>query len=492
VHVRSLQSWEGGINFPTAQRLHALVSVLLQTGGLAPGHEELEAERLWDTAICDAPRLSVPFDSKWFRTLLGASSQLGAHAEESTGRAPVPELRINGPVQVAARREDWADAPDVSRSVGRSGELATLRAWVLEQHCQVVQLSGMGGIGKTTVATRLATELAPAFELVYWRSLKFAPSASDWLAGAIAFIAGNDVPCPDREADRIGLLVSLLGDRRCLMVLDNLETVLEPGDCQGRFRDSFEGYCALLSALGERRHQGCLILTSREACVDLGLITTGAVRSLELSGLGVDDAHALLHDEQLTGTDLDWADFVARCGGNGLALKLTAETVRELFCGDIAAFLLAVGSNCAIHGGVRRLLGSQLDQRLSSVEREVVHLLAESSQPLPTARILAELGPRIGRGAVMEALLALRRRSLIECGTAPAGHSLHPVVRDYITVQSVTQSAAQTRMSMKKAGALSRTQVQHVAYGGAPERDTADRTGVALKVAERSAVRNFR
>jgi hypothetical protein len=56
--------------------------------------------------------------------------------------------------------------------------------------------------------------------------------------------------------------------------------------------------------------------------------------------------------------------------------------------------------------------------------------------------LLAELGRRIGRGAVIEALEALRRRSLIERSDSGTGLSLHPVVREYVAVQLLLQSVA--------------------------------------------------
>jgi hypothetical protein len=47
----------------------------------------------------------------------------------------------------------------------------------------------MGGIGKTSLVAKLAQELAPSFERVYWRSLRDVLPLSEWLAGAIGFTA---------------------------------------------------------------------------------------------------------------------------------------------------------------------------------------------------------------------------------------------------------------------------------------------------------------
>jgi tetratricopeptide (TPR) repeat protein len=58
-----------------------------------------------------------------------------------------------------------------------------------------------------------------------------------------------------------------LRERRALLVLDNLETLLEEGT--GRMRSGYEEYAKLLRRIGETAHQSCLALTSREKPADL-------------------------------------------------------------------------------------------------------------------------------------------------------------------------------------------------------------------------------
>ena len=160
----SVQDWEAGVNYPTAERLQAIIRVLLEAGGLTAGREAADARQLWAAAQREAPRMHTLFDEDWFAPLL-------------TRGAPPPETDLVKPGQ------DWGQAPDTMGFVGRADELALLGHWVLEERCRLVALVGMGGIGKTSLAARLAEDVAPSFERLYWRSLRDAPPASEWLVG---------------------------------------------------------------------------------------------------------------------------------------------------------------------------------------------------------------------------------------------------------------------------------------------------------------------
>ncbi|HTD79384.1 MAG TPA: NACHT domain-containing protein, partial [Chloroflexota bacterium] len=379
-------------------------------GGLTLGREAAEARDLWAAAEREAPRMHTPFDEAWFARLLAA-------------RAAPPSVE---------RAQDWGEAPDTLGFVGRADELALLRHWVLDERCRLVAILGMGGIGKTSLAARLAQEVAPTFECVYWRSLRDAPPVSEWLAGAIGFLSDQQVVPPAAESERITALLQLLRQRRCLLVLDNSETLFEPGQREGRYRTGMAGYGRLLQAVAEGRHQSCLVLTSREAPPEL-VVLSGAVRTLELSGLGTDEAQVLLAAKQLDGTSQQWAELNARFGGNGLALKVVGESIRELFAGKIGAFLEETDVS-SVFGGIRRLLTEQVE-RSSVAEQQVLRVLAVEREPTALSWLLDVLGPRLGRAVVWDAVEALRRRSLVEHAetVGPAAFTLQSVVLEYVT-----------------------------------------------------------
>src|SRR5438105_12681736 len=266
----AVQDWEAGLNYPTAERLQAVIQVLLEAGGLTAGQEAAEARELWAAAEREAPRMHTPFDEAWFATLLAA-------------RAAPPSVE---------RAQDWGEAPETLGFVGRADELALLRRWVLDERCRLVAILGMGGIGKTSLAARLAQEVAPSFERIYWRSLRDAPPVSEWLAGAIGLLSDQQLVPPAAESERLAALLQLLRERRCLLVLDNSETLFEPGQREGRYRAGMEGYGRLLMVLGDSSHQSCLVLTSRETPPELVVLGSGA-RDLEVHGLGTAEAQTL-------------------------------------------------------------------------------------------------------------------------------------------------------------------------------------------------------
>src|SRR5438270_610027 len=201
-----------------------------------------------------------------------------------------------------------------------------------------------GGFARGREAAEAEAIWAAAFARVYWRSVRNAPPMHDWLGGAIAFLSDHELLPPDGEMARLKVLLQLLRDQPCLLVLDNLEPLLQAGGHGGGYLEGFSGYGTLLRMLAEGEHQSCLVFTSREAPSELAELAGGrALRTLELGGLSVTEVQALLSDRHLRGGEPEWASLVTRYGGNGLALKVVAESVVQVFGGDIAAFLEQAG-----------------------------------------------------------------------------------------------------------------------------------------------------
>ena len=124
---------------------------------------------------------------------------------------------------------------------------------------------GIGGIGKTSLTAKLVENVEDKFEYVYWRSLQNPLSLISLLEDCIRFISQRQYPeMPKDQESLILLLVNYLQKHRCLLIFDNIETLLQEKQRAGQYKPEYEGYGNLFSRLGQAQHKSCLILTSRE------------------------------------------------------------------------------------------------------------------------------------------------------------------------------------------------------------------------------------
>ena len=326
----------------------------------------------------------------------------------------------------------------------------------------MVSVLGMGGIGKSALVTNAMRQLASHFQVVLFRSLRDAPECSALLEDCLHVLAPQlvDVGAADLER-RLSLLLSELREQRVLLVLDNLEALLEAGEAKGRLRPGYEGYARLLQAVAQRGHQSGLLLTSREKPAVLRALESRqtTVRSLRLGGLEAAACEQLLVSHELLGSPEERARLIALYEGNPLALNIVAQTIADLFGGQISPFLSA---NTAIFGGIAELLGEQWS-RLSPLEQSLLFWLAILREPVTLQELQAGLVAKLSPGQLLEAVDGLRRRSLIEQGQHAGSFTLQSVVLEYVTdrlVSTASQEIVQGQLSLLREHGLSQARAK--------------------------------
>jgi WD40 repeat protein len=335
--------------------------------------------------------------------------------------------------------QDWGDAIDVSVFYGRTQELTTLKQWIAEDVCRLIAILGIGGTGKTALSIKLAEQLQTRFEVVIWRSLHNAPSLSALLNGLLLEQTEPNAS-PDLH-QQMARLLKFFKHHRCLLVLDNVETILanpsESGISRvGHYRTGFESYGELFKKVGELKHQSCLVLTSREKPKEVAALEGEflPVRSLQLKGVTpIDGKNIVQAKGRFCGSDQDWQQLIHTYAGNPLALKIVSTTIHDLFAGDIARFL---AQGAIIFGDIQDLLTQQFN-RLSELEQQVMVWLAINREPATIADLQSDLLTPWMPEELLDALDSLQRRSLIE--RSANLFTLQPVLMEYMINRLIKQ-----------------------------------------------------
>ncbi|AFY91690.1 NB-ARC domain-containing protein [Chamaesiphon minutus] len=415
---------------------------------------ENAGDRLTIEELSERSRLSIATMTKVLAARIGVDKQtldlvfvaFGLQMERADYQQPEhheepAEIQIDSPTTQII---DWGEAIDVSMFYGRDSEITTLTTWIQQDNCRLIALLGMGGIGKTALSVKIAQQLLQterSFEFIIWRSLRNAPPLESLLIDIIQVLScqqENLVSLPISAL--LNRLLHYLRSHRCLLVLDNGETILQSGEFAGIYRQDYEAYGELFRQAGEISHQSCLVLTSREKPETIANLEgiTLPVRAIALTGLSPNDSDRLFAAIGLSSSSaIDRHKLIEVYGGNPLALKIVATSIREIFDGNVDGFLHA---ETTVFNGIRRLLDQQY-QRLMPIERQVMTWLAIDRDWATLAQLQADIVPAVSTQGLMEALESLSRRSLIE--QKNARFTQQPVVMEYMTEHLINQICAE-------------------------------------------------
>lgn len=334
-------------------------------------------------------------------------------------RAAVPTPGRAGP--------DLPTAP--TPLVGRSAELEEL-AEVLAGS-RLLTLTGTGGVGKTRLALRLATDARPVHDGGV-RLVELGPLDRDAGDGAVlvevASAFGVATAGAGTPAQIVQHIADHVGDRRVLLVVDNCEHVV---DAVARGLDALRRRCSRLTILATSREPLGVAGEVARAVSPLSLPPPDAVEVEDLAGSDAVElfrqrARAACADFEL---DADNAAAVARIcrrlDGIPLALELAAARMRVLAAEQIATrlddrfALLTVGERTAARR--HRTLRATMEwshRLLTGDEQVVLRRLAvfAASFDLDAAEAVAGDGGEPGRVAdlvfrlVDKSVVATRRR----------------------------------------------------------------------------------
>ncbi|MBD2184490.1 NB-ARC domain-containing protein [Aerosakkonema funiforme] len=327
----------------------------------------------------------------------------------------------------------WQEFIDVSYFYGRTAELATVKTWIVQHRCRMVALLGIGGIGKTAFAVKFAQQLRDEFDYIIWRSLSHAPDLADELAAMIGFLSNHQEITLSNDLDsRISQLIDYLYRYRCLVILDQVESLFESGELVGKYCQGYEDYGKLFKRFGQSLSNSCLLLTSREKPREIALLEGEKlpIRSLQIKGLSTAEITKIFKLRgSFSASEWECKTIGEYYSGNPLLLKIVATKIQELFNGDICHFLFLQQQCNLIFDNISELLEEHFN-RCSDLEKEVMYWLAINREPMSIVELQSDILSLESKQKLPDHLISLERRSLIENNSAT--YTLISEVKDYV------------------------------------------------------------
>ena len=217
---------------------------------------------------------------------------------------------------------DWGTAIDISAFYGYSQELTQLQSWILQDGCRLLGLFGIGGVGKTTLATQLAKQIHDQFDYVFWRSVPTVPCFDSMMTDLLSLFSHHK-----ENKLNINQIIYYLRTHRYLIILDHVDI------------DHLK-YMQFIKIIAETNHQSCVIFTCREQYPEFTFLEywLSSVRCLKLSNSS-EIALSLIESQPLWGTDQEKDDLCNLCNNNPLKIKQMIVSIIHLYNGDIGKFL---------------------------------------------------------------------------------------------------------------------------------------------------------
>src|SRR5215469_7481848 len=210
-------------------RAFDLLMALIEASGTVVGKDVL-LDRVWPNRIVEENRLqnqvsalrrAFGADHDLIRTIAGRGYQFTGEIRARSGDA-AGQWDVREPTGDPAPAHPPANLPErVSELIGREKDLGEIRNLIAER--RLVTLTGVGGIGKTTLGFEVARLLLPEFADGIWVA-ELGPLSDPGLvfvtvATALGLELTAGATSPGRVADA-------LGSKKLLLVLDNCEHVI--------------------------------------------------------------------------------------------------------------------------------------------------------------------------------------------------------------------------------------------------------------------------
>jgi hypothetical protein len=328
---------------------------------------------------------------------------------------------------------DLTFAPKIIKFYNRETELQTLSNCILNQNTPLISVLGLSGIGKTALVKRFIELNLDQFEVIIWKSLNF-PKSLDLLINDFLTVC-QQTP-KETIDDKLKQLVDILKDKKCLIILDDVQNIFASGQFAGQYKPEYQDYQNLFKIMTETEHQSNMILISQEQCAEMECLDEELypIRCLELSGL--DDISILnnigLEDEH------SWLNLINLYEGNLMYLKSVSMLINKNYDGKVADFLTE--NNFTIDNipipqpAITTKMQShfrEIFNKLLPIEKEIILQLSKSESPISREELRQNLN--LSSVDFNNGLQSLQQRYLVtKIKAEKILFKLSPVFKEYV------------------------------------------------------------
>ncbi|WP_414570171.1 tetratricopeptide repeat protein [Nostoc sp. CCY 9925] len=209
--------------------------------------------------------------------------------------------------------------PTLKNWQGRDEEIHQITSWLADNHINIIGIQGLSGIGKSCLAAKVYE--SQLFEARFWADVREGTDFSVFAKKALTELAGKSLEelVTLREPNQlIFALLDILRQRPCLLVFDNLETLLD------KERNFQEIYKYFFNRWIEHGTTSKILLTTQ---IQPELME-GHGHWLSLSGLKATEGAKLLSDLGIVGSEEELQDFSRYLDGHPMMLRLVASKLK--------------------------------------------------------------------------------------------------------------------------------------------------------------------